>query len=326
MKNFKHIDASSTEEAVSALTRYGEGARVLAGGQDLLFRIKKYIVNPECVVNIKTIHGLNFIRCAAPEPVRIGALATLSQIAQSPQLQRSHAALAQAAGVVASPQIRNMGTVAGNICQDVWCWYLQDGFSCWKSDGKFCDLAGGDSRYYGSVMGGHLCLSNHPSDTAVALAALDAKVHVVSPRGGRVAPMDEFLCGHNWVGGRLQSHTLGLDEIVTEIEIPFQPTRSTYVKFALRKTWDFAIASVAVSAVIQERVWTDLRIVLGGVATFPYRCSEAEDLLRGRPMGEDLAIAAADAALQRAKPLRMNQYKVELSKTLLRRALLSLAE
>jgi len=128
------------------------------------------------------------------------------------------------------------------------------------------------------------------------------------------------------VGGRLQPHALALDELVTEIEIPFRPTHSTYVKFALRKSWDFAIASVAVSAVIQERVWSDLRIALGGVATFPYRCTEAEDLLRNRPMSENLAAAAAEAALERAKPLRMNQYKVDLSKTLLRRALMSLAD
>jgi xanthine dehydrogenase YagS FAD-binding subunit len=135
----------------------------------------------------------------------------------------------------------------------------------------------------------------------------------------------EFLRGHNWIGGRLQSHALGLDEIVTEIEVPFRPTRSTYVKFALRKSWDFAIASVAVSAVIKERVWRDLRIVLGGVATFPYRCAEAEDLLRNSTMNEDLAATAAETALRGAKPLRMNQYKVDLSKTLLRRALVSLA-
>jgi xanthine dehydrogenase YagS FAD-binding subunit len=323
--NFKHINASSMEEALEALARYGEGARVLAGGQDLLFRIKKYIVKPECVVNIKTIPGLNFISCGAGGPGRIGALTTLSQVARSTELRRSYAALAQAAGLVASPQIRNMGTLAGNICQDVWCWYLQDGFSCWKSDGKFCDLAGGDSRYYGSVMGGHLCLSNHPSDTAVALAALDAKIHMASARGGRTAPMGEFLCGHNWVGGRLQPHTLALDELVTEIEIPFRPTRSTYVKFALRKSWDFAIASVAVSAVMQDRVWKDVRIVLGGVATSPYRCAEAEALVVNRTISAELADAAAQAALKAAKPLRMNGYKVDLSKTLIRRALLSLA-
>jgi xanthine dehydrogenase YagS FAD-binding subunit len=324
--NFKHINAASTEDALSALSRYGEGAWVLAGGQDLLFRIKKFIVQPQCVINLKNISGLNHIRSSPENNPRIGALTTLSQVALSAELQKNYRVLAQAAAVVASPQIRNLGTLGGNICQDVWCWYLQDGFSCWKNGGKFCDMAGGDSRYYGSVMGGHLCLANHPSDTAVALAALDANIHVASPRGGRVASMGEFLRGHNWVGARLQSHTLGIDEIVTEIEIPFRPTRSTYVKFALRKSWDFAIASVAVSALIEDRVWRDLRIVLGGVATFPYRCAEAEDMLRNRSISEDLAAAAAEAALRLAKPLRMNQYKVDLTKTLLRRALMSLAD
>ena len=325
MINFKHINAASTDDAVAALGRYGKGARVLAGGQDLLFRIKKYIVQPECVINLKTIPGLNTIRSSPEKNLRIGALTTLSQISRSTELQEKYLVLAEAAGVVASPQIRNLGTLGGNICQDVWCWYLQDGFSCWKSGGKFCDLAGGDSRYYGSVMGGHLCLSNHPSDTAVALAALDAKVHIVSPKGGRTSSISDFLCGHNWIGGRLQSHTLGLDEIVTEIEVPFRPTHSAYVKFALRKSWDFAIASVAVSAVIRERVCEDLRIVLGGVATFPYRSQEAEKLLRNRAIDEASAGAAAEAALENAKPLKMNGYKVELSKTLVRRALLSLA-
>jgi xanthine dehydrogenase YagS FAD-binding subunit len=322
--NFKHINAVSTEDAVAALGRHGERARVLAGGQDLLFRIKKYIVEPECVINLKTIPGLNAIRWSPDDSLRIGALTTLSQIARSTELQQRYSVLARAAGVVASPQIRNLGTLGGNICQDVWCWYLQDGFSCWKSGGKFCDLAGGDSRYYGSVMGGHLCLSNHPSDTAVALGALDARVHIVSPKGGRVAPISDFLCGHNWVGGRLQSHTLDLDEIVTEIEVPFRPTHSTYAKFALRKSWDFAIASVAVSAVIRDRVCEDLRIVLGGVATFPYRSQEAEKLLRNGEINETSAEAAAETALQNARPLKMNAYKVDLSKTLIRRALLSL--
>ncbi|HEY7321042.1 MAG TPA: FAD binding domain-containing protein [Candidatus Binatia bacterium] len=325
MINFKHIDASSAEHALSLLVQYGEGARVLAGGQDLLFRIKKYIVKPECVVNIKTIPGLRYVRSDPGENLRIGALTTLSEIAHSSELQQSYSVLAQAAEVVASPQIRNMGTLAGNLCQDVWCWYLQDGFSCWKSGGKFCDLAGADSRYYGSIMGGHLCLSNHPSDTAVALTALDARLHVASPRGEKGISIMDFLPGHTWVGSRLQSHALRADEIVTEIEIPFHPTHSIYIKFAQRKSWDFAIASAAVSAVIEAGIWKDLRIVLGGVATFPYRCREAEELLLNRAINETTAAAAAEAALNNAKPLKMNGYKVDLSKTLVRRALLSLA-
>jgi xanthine dehydrogenase YagS FAD-binding subunit len=323
--DFKHIDATSREHALSVLAQYGEAARVLAGGQDLLFRIKKYIVQPECVVNIKTIPGLSYIRSNPDEGLRIGALTTLSAIARSMEVRQSYAALAQAAAVVASPQIRNMGTLGGNICQDVWCWYLQDGFSCWKSDGKFCDLAGGDSRYYGSIMGGHLCLSNHPSDTAVALAALDARIHIASPRGERIVAISDFLPGHNWIGARLQPNALPSDEIVTEVEVPFRPTHSTYVKFALRNSWDFAISSVAVSAIIEDGVWSDVRIVLGGVATSPYRSREAEDLIKSKNISQELAREAADTALQQAKPLKMNSYKVELSKTLVRRALLSLA-
>jgi xanthine dehydrogenase YagS FAD-binding subunit len=323
--DFKHIDATSTEHALSVLAQHGEAARVLAGGQDLLFRIKKYIVQPECVVNIKTIPGLSYIRSNPDEGLRIGALTTLSAIARSMEVRQSYAALAQAAAVVASPQIRNMGTLGGNICQDVWCWYLQDGFSCWKSDGKFCDLAGGDSRYYGSIMGGHLCLSNHPSDTAVALAALDARIHIASPRGERIIAISDFLPGHNWIGARLQPNALPSDEIVTEVEVPFRPAHSTYVKFALRNSWDFAISSVAVSAIIEDGIWSDVRIVLGGVATSPYRSREAEDLIKSKNISEELAREAADTALQQAKPLKMNSYKVELSKTLVRRTLLSLA-
>jgi xanthine dehydrogenase YagS FAD-binding subunit len=293
------------------LAQYGEAARVLAGGQDLLFRIKKYIVQPECVVNIKTIPGLSYIRSNPDEGLRIGALTTLSAIARSMEVRQSYAALAQAAAVVASPQIRNMGTLGGNICQDVWCWYLQDGFSCWKSDGKFCDLAGGDSRYYGSIMGGHLCLSNHPSDTAVALAALDARIHIASPRGERIIAISDFLPGHNWIGARLQPNALPSDEIVTEVEVPFRPTHSTYVKFALRNSWDFAISSVAVSAIIEDGVWSDVRIVLGGVATSPYRSREAEDLIKSKNISQELAREAAGTAASQAAEDEQLQGRVE---------------
>lgn len=325
MINFEHVNASSVDHALSVLARHGEGACVLAGGQDLLFRIKKYIVKPACVVNLKTIPGLRFIRSEAGGGLKLGALTTLSDIAASPEVREQYTVLAQAAGVVASPQIRNMGTIGGNLCQNVWCLYLQDGFSCWKSGGKFCDLPGGDSREYGSIMGGHLCLSNHPSDTAPALAALDAQIQTVSPRGNRRVAILEFLTGHTWIGNRLQPHILQPDEILTGIEVPFKPTHSTYLKFALRKSWDFAIASVAASAVIEGGICRDLRIVLGGIATHPYRTEEAESLLIGRKVSEDLAAEAGEIALRHARPLKMNGYKVDLSKVLVRRALLAIA-
>lgn len=138
-------------------------------------------------------------------------------------------------------------------------------------------------------------------------------------------PILEFLPGHTWVGEVLQSHILKPDEVVTEIEVPFRPTHGLYVKYAPRKSWDFAVASVAISAVIQNRVWNDVRIVFGGIATHPYRAYEAESLVKGNRMDQALAAAAAETALQKARPLKMNGYKLDLSKVLLRRALLALA-
>lgn len=325
MKSFAHVNVSSVDHALSVLEKYGQEACVMAGGQDLLFRIKKYLIKPECVVNLKTIPGLRYIRNDPMEVLRIGALTTLSEVASAAEVRRRYSVLAQAAGGVASPQIRNLGTIGGNICQDVWCWYLQAGFSCWKCEGQFCDLAGGDSRFYGSIMKGHLCLASHASDTAPALAALDARIHVASPRGSRKIPILDFLPGHVWVGRRLQCHILQPEEIVTEIEIPFRPTQSTYLKFALRKSWDFALASVAVSTVIEDRICRDARLILGGIATHPYRSQEAEALLIGRKIDESVASEAAEMALREAKPLKMNGYKVDMSKALIRRALLAVA-
>ncbi len=325
MKDFEHYNATSLEQAVALLGQHGEAARVIAGGQDILFRMKKYIVTPTVLVNLKTIRGLNQIRHEKNLGLRIGSLATLTQIAASADVQASYHALAQAAHVVASPQIRNFGTIGGNLCQDVWCWYLQDGFSCWKSGGKFCDLAGGDSSIYGSVMGGHLCLANHPSDLAPALVALDAIIHIASSRGARTVAAEDFFPGHVWIGSRLQCHILQHDEIISEIEVPYRPVRSTYIKFAYRKSWDFAMASVAAVAEERPAQADGVRLVFGGVATHPFRSVEAENFLHGKKIDEASAGRASEIALADARPLKMNQYKVDLAKTLAKRALLAVA-
>ena len=325
MKDFEHHNATSIEQAVTLLGQHGETARVIAGGQDILFRMKKYIVMPTVLVNLKTIPGLNQLRHEKKVGLRIGPLATLSQIAASADVKANYQALAQAAHVVASPQIRNFGTIGGNLCQDVWCWYLQDGFSCWKSGGRFCDLAGGDSSIYGSVMGGHLCLANHPSDLAPALVALDATIHIASPRGPRKVSAEGFFPGHAWVGSRLQCHVLEHDEIISEIEVPYRPVRSTYIKFAYRKSWDFAVASVAAVAEEKPAQSDGVRLVFGGVATQPYRSVDAEKSLHGKTIDEASAGQASEIALADARPLKMNQFKVDLAKTLAKRALLAVA-
>jgi xanthine dehydrogenase YagS FAD-binding subunit len=323
LRDFEHYDATSIDQAVALLAQHGEAARVIAGGQDILFRMKKYIVTPTVLVNLKTIPGLNQIRHEKNVGLRIGPLATLSQIAASADVRAHYNALAQAVQVVASPQIRNFGTIGGNLCQDVWCWYLQDGFSCWKSGGRFCDLAAGDSSIYGSVMGGHLCLANHPSDLAPALVALDASIHIASPQGARRVSAADFFPGHIWVGSRLQCHILQHDEIISEIELPFRPARSTYIKFAYRKSWDFAVASVAAVADEKPAQSDGLRLVFGGVATHPFRSFGAENFLRGKKIDETSAGQASEVALADARPLKMNQYKVDLAKTLAKRALLA---
>ena len=325
MKDFEHFNATSVDHATALLHQHGEAARVIAGGQDILFRMKKYIVTPSVLVNLKTIPRLDQIHYEENVGLKIGPLTTLSAIASSNEVQTHYQALAQAALVVASPQIRNFGTIGGNLCQDVWCWYLQDGFSCWKSDGKFCDLAAGDSSIYGSIMGGHLCLANHPSDLAPVLVALDASIDIASPRGARNVSAADFFPGHIWVGSRLQCHVLKHDEIISGIQIPFRRTRSAYIKFAYRKSWDFAVASVA--AVAEEKpVQSDgVRLVFGGVATHPFRSIEAEEFLNGRKIDEASAGQASELALGGARPLKMNQFKVHLGKTLAKRALASVA-
>jgi xanthine dehydrogenase YagS FAD-binding subunit len=325
LKDFEHYNAASIEQAVALLERHGEAARVIAGGQDIVFRMKKHIVTPAVLINLKTIPGLNRIHHEKNVGLRVGPLATLAEIAASTDVRAGYGALAQAAGVVASPQIRNFGTIGGNLCQDVWCWYLQDGFSCWKSGGRFCDLAAGDSSIYGSIMGGHLCLANHPSDLAPALVALDATIHTASPGGPRSIPAADFFPGHIWVGGRLQCHALQHSEIISEIEIPFRPARSTYIKFAYRKSWDFAVASVAAAVTGNAAQCDDLRLVFGGVATHPLRSTVAENFLRGKKIDEDSARTASDLALADSRPLKMNRYKVALAKTLAERALLTVA-
>jgi len=327
---FNHVNAASMEEAVSLLERHGREAKVIAGGQDLLFRLKKNLSRPKILVNLKTVPGSSGISFDEKVGLRLGALTTLAAIEDSTIVQERFQVLGQAAGRVASLQIRNMGTLGGNLCQDVWCWYLQSGFSCWKNGGTSCDLVTGDSLTYGSVLGGYRCLAVHPSDTAPALLALDAKVDVVTPRGARTLSIEELLPGQTVVDGFLQSHALQHDELISQIIVPVPPpnSRSLFLKHTLRQVWDFALASVALTLVLEDGQCRDARIVLGGIGTAPARSREAEQLLIGNTITPELAMEAGEVALRRARPLRTprpNDYKVDLSKALIKRALVSLA-
>jgi xanthine dehydrogenase YagS FAD-binding subunit len=321
MKLFRHLDADTVDDALALLTEYGGKARVLAGGTDLLGVLKSEILPefPEAVINLKTISGLNGIVMDDGQ-LRIGALARLADIADSPVVQKNFPALAQSAASVGSPELRNMGTLGGNLCQDTRCWYYRypdkmgGRVSCYRKGKGPCHAIRGDNRYH-AVIGGRKCYAVCPSDPAIALSALEASVKTARPAGGRTIPLAEF---YDTLGPVVEP-----DELVTEIRIPVPPANAVqrFLKFRLRPSVDFAVVSVAAVLDMAQDVCRDARIVLGAVAPLPYRAAAAEEVVRGVPLDEKQVAQAAQAALTEAKPMSGNAYKIEIAKTLVKRAL-----
>jgi xanthine dehydrogenase YagS FAD-binding subunit len=315
----KHINARSIAEAAHVLAEYREKAQIIAGGVDLISLIKNEVIEPNVLVNIKTIPDLTYIKEDA-EGLKIGALATLNDIETSPLITSQYTVLAEAAHSVAGPQIRNMGTIVGNLCQDVRCWYYRRSpvtgrdFFCYRKGGKRCYAVGGDNRYH-AVIGGKKCYAVCPSDMAPALVALKTKLKIVSAAGERVMPLEEFYTP--------LGNTLKPDEIITELQVPALPagSRQRYLKFRLRKTIDFALSSVAAVITVNDGVVSTAVIVLGGVAPIPYRAGASEETLHGEIITKAVAEAAAKAALVEAKPLSMNAYKLPIIKALVRKAI-----
>jgi xanthine dehydrogenase YagS FAD-binding subunit len=322
MRSFAHVNAATVDEACSLLRRYKGKAVLSAGGTDLLSTLKGENLPeyPKAVINIKTIQGLNEIT-EKGGALQIGALARLSDIAGSPLVRRSCEVLAEAALSVATPQIRNAATIGGNLCQDTRCWYyryprrLGGPLHCLRKGKGRCLAVTGDNRYH-AIIGGRKCFAVCPSDTAVALAALNACIRIAGANGERTIPVMEFF---NPLG-----NALVWGEMVTSVEIPVieAPARQAFLKFTLRKPVDFAVVSVASVIVEEQGACADARIVLGAVAPGPLRASEAEHILKGRPITAELASEAARIALADAKPLSMNAYKTEIARTLVKRALL----
>ena len=322
MKDFIHFNARTLDEASALLDRYGRNAAVIAGGTDLLGKMKDRILPtyPEAVINIKTIPGLDAIE-EIDGGLSIGALASLAGIACHPVIRKKYAALAGAAARTASPHLRNMGTIAGNLCQDIRCWYYrtpENRFSCLRKGGGRCYALKGDNRYHsifgGSVKGG--CVAVHPSDTAPALIALDASV-VTSKR--TVKASDFFQVRVN------RTTLLEQGEIVTAIHLP-EPapgTRSAFMKFALRQSIDFPIVNCAAAVTCENETVTDARICLNAVSVVPRRAEEAERVLIGGHIEEKTAEAGGRAAVADAEPLETNVYMVPIAKTLVKRTILA---
>ena len=322
MRAFEHFNPITLDEAVIILRRYGARAQVISGGTDLLGKLKDEILPryPEALVNIKNIRGMDYIR-EDKGGLRIGALTRLEDIAVHPVVKQRFKVLAQAAGRAASPHLREMGTLAGNICQDIRCWYYRypnNRFPCLRKGGGRCYAVKGDNRYH-SIFGGtvdHGCYAVHPSDTAPALIVLNTVVKTTK----RTIAVEDFF------DVKVEGTTvLDPDEIVTEFEIPEPPgsASSHFLKFALRKTIDFAVVNCGAMIMIQGDRVASARVCLNAVAVKPYRAVRAEQAIIGQELNASTAEAAGESVVAEAAPLKDNGYMVQLSKIIVKRTLLA---
>jgi len=324
MHAFEFHNPASLTEAIALLDASDTNnrrVRLMAGGQDLLTEMKEYLVEPEVVVNLKHIPDLDRLTYDPQKGLHIGALVTVSEVAESADVRRHFPALAMAAESVGSPQIRHMGTMGGNLCQRPRCWYFRnEHIVCLKKGGDRCYAATGQNKF-NAILGGGPSFIVHPSDTATALVALNANVTITGPKGARTLPLEKFFILPS-VNVR-RENVLKPDEIVTALQVPASPlaARSVYLKFREKTSMDWAMSAAAVALNTAGGRVTDARIVLGGVAPIPWRVPKAEALLKGKAPDAATLHAVAEAALDGALPLEQNGYKVPLTKALVRRAL-----
>jgi xanthine dehydrogenase YagS FAD-binding subunit len=325
VKEFKHHNATTVDEAAALLNQYGGKAAVIAGGTDILSVIKSDIIAdyPQALVNIKTIPGLDFIK-EEGGVLKIGPLTTLADVEANATVKGSYSLLAEAAHSVSAATLRSMGTIGGNICEKVRCWYYRypnemgGRIFCFRKGGQLCFAVPGDNRYH-SILAGQVCFAPFPSDTGVALSALNATL-VTNKRS---IPIDDFYI--------VLGNVLGQDEIITEIDVPkpAATVKQYWYKMRYRRAIDWAIASVASAIDVQSGTVASSRITLGAVAPIPYRATGAEEAIRGQAISESVAATAGNAAVADAFPLTANppspgnEYKVQIAKTLVRRAILA---
>jgi xanthine dehydrogenase YagS FAD-binding subunit len=328
MKAFELYDATTVDEAVQLLGKHGATSKVLAGGSDLVTGVMKDWIQgpgmpyPTALIDITTVSAMHGIS-AEGGGLRIGAATTLAEIEESPDVLNTYPVLAEAAKSVASPLIRNFGTLGGNINQRPRCWFLRgENFPCYKKGGDFCFAVTGDNRYH-AVIGGELCYIVHPSDTATALLALNATATVAGPSGTRTVAFDEYFIGPR--EDVLRENILQPNELMVDVKIPAPAanTRMAWIKLKDRQVYDFALTSVAVVASVDGGVWQDGRVVLGGVSPVPWRASVVEQALAGKDIAATVKTAAA-LIRNEARPLSNNAYKVDIAIGLTERAILSL--
>ena len=326
MKEFELYEPTSVAEAAQVMTQFGAKARVIGGGSDLVGGIMKDWITgkgmplPDAIVDLTTIPDLAKVSVDG-SGAKIGATVTLTDIIVNKDLQTQYPLLTQAALSVASPLIRNFGTLGGNINQRPRCWFFRgEDFACYKKGGDFCYAVTGDNRYH-AIIGGELCYIVHPSDTATALLALNASATVAGPGGARTVPFDQYFIGPR--EDVLRENVLKPNEVMTEVIIPNPPagTKMAWTKLKDRQVYDFALTAVAVSFQTDGTSWTDGRVTLGGVSPVPYRAKVVEDALKGKDIKQNVKSAAAQIRTV-ARPMSLNAYKVDIAQGLIERTVL----
>ena len=308
--SFDYVQPKSLQAAITQLSN--PGAVVHAGGTDLLTCLREHIFAVQKVVSISALRELHGITEGADGGLRIGALTSLHEVADRPLVRKRFSGLAQAAAEVASPQLRNQGTIGGNICQKPRCWYYRGDFNCLRKGGGACFAADGENQYHCIFGSGGICYIVHPSDTAPSLVALNATARVAGPKGVREVPLEKF---HVLPEEDVRRETvLEPNEIVAEIRIPppAAGTRSAYRKVRARRSWDFALAGVALALRFDGRRVVDSRVVLSGAAPVPWRSTEVEQAIRGRQLNSTAIAAASKAVVSGAQPLEKNGYKLPM--------------
>ena len=328
MKNISVYRPTSIEEAIQILSRHGTEAGVYAGGTDLLIRLKNRLAQaPSYLVDIKKIDNLRYIKEDSQGGVQIGAATKIAEIADSDLLKKKYPMFVQAVNMISSPELRNASTLGGDLLQEVWCQYLRGGYSCWRNGGYICYGAIGDNSYYHSAMGGRLCYAVYPGDAATALLPFDARVKLATPAGVKELSVEQLVPGDMMVDGRLQSHVVRYNEILTEVFIPPPKpgVRASFEKLRPRGVWDFAMASLAMSLELRGQNIEDARVVFGGIAGKPLRETTVENFLKGKTLSAGLSDQAVTVALANAAPLKYNATKIDMAKGLLASGLAKLS-
>jgi xanthine dehydrogenase YagS FAD-binding subunit len=320
VKKISIYKPSTVDEAIQILSQHGSSAAVYAGGTDLLIRLKNRLEQaPTYLVDIKKIDHLRYIKEDAQGGVEIGAATKLAELAESRLLQEKYPMLVEAINKISSPELRNASTLGGDLLQEVWCQYLRGGYSCWRNGGYICYGAIGDNSYYHSAMGGRLCYAVYPGDAATALITFDARARLATPLGVKELSIEQLVPGDLQVDGRIQSHVVRFNEILTSVVIPSPKpgVRASFEKLRPRGVWDFAMASLAISLQLRDKTIDDARVVFGGIAGRPWREMAVEAFLKGKILTAELGEQAVSVALANAAPLKYNATKIDMAKGLL---------